>query len=250
MTDYQFNFAHNWPSMYDKEAREQKAKRIVKVLADYFGEDRLKDLTLLDIGSSTGIMDNILARSFKKVIGTDIDEGGVEYAKKNFKKENLEFYVKDAMKLDLPSNSYDIVVCAQVYEHVPDTNKLFSEIYRVLKTDGVCYLAALNKIWPIEPHYKLPFLSWVPKKLADLYIRLFRNLPEYPETLRTYWDLRKLTKKFLCVEYTEKILQNPIKYSYTGIIATNFFVKNFVKIGAPLVKFFSPTFFWLLVKKS
>lgn len=249
MKAYQYDFAHEWPSMYDKAAREQKARRIIKVLEDYCGKQQLKNLTVLDIGSSTGIMDNILAPKFKKLIGTDIDEGGIAYAKKKFKHPNLEFYVKDAMRLDLPSGFFDIVICTQVYEHVPDANKLFSEIYRVLKPSGICYLAALNKLWPLEPHYRLLFLSWLPKNMADMYMKIMRNKSEYEETLRTYWNLRKITRQFAYLDYTTKILQQPKKFGYGGIITTNFLVSNSTRLLAPLVKFFTPTFFWLLIKK-
>lgn len=250
MKAYQFNFSHDWPSMYDKNAREEKARRIIKVLEDYFGKNRLKELTILDIGSSTGIIDNILAPNFKKVVCVDIDEGGINYAKKTFKKPNLKFYIKDAMNLDLPDNSFDVVICTQVYEHVPDAKKLFSEIYRILKPNGVCYLAALNKLWPLEPHHKLLFLSWLPKNLADIYISFTRNKVEYEETLRTYWNLRSITSKFTYIDYTKKILQNPQKFGYNKVISSNFRIDYIVKLLSPIASFFTPTFIWLLIKKN
>lgn len=244
-----YSFAKVWPSMYDKAVREEKAGRIVKILEDYYSKT-LKNLTLLDIGASTGIMDNILANSFKTVTGTDVDTEAIKFAKKHFHRKNLFFFVKDAMQLDLPSDSFDVVICAQVYEHVPNVKKLFSEIHRVLKPSGICYLAALNKYWPIEPHYKLPFLSWLPKPLANIYIRRFKHLPLYPENLLSYWDLRKLTIKFTLKEYTQKILQNPTKFGYNGIIATNPLIRIIIWLLAPIAKFFTPTFFWILVKEK
>lgn len=244
-----YSFAKEWPSMYDQAVREEKAERIVKILKDYYGKN-LKNLTLLDIGSSTGIMDNILARSFKKVIGTDVDTEAIKFAKNSFHRRNLFFFVKDAMQLDLPSNSFDVVICAQVYEHVPDVKKLFNEIYRVLKPGGACYLAALNKYWPIEPHYKLLFLSWLPKSIANIYVRKFKHLPLYPENLLTYWNLKKLTNKFILKEYTQKILQDPAKFGYSGIITTNPLIRIIAWLLSPIAKFFTPTFHWLLIKKG
>lgn len=244
-----YSFAEEWPSMYNKMAREEKAGRIVKILQDYYGKT-LKDLTLLDVGSSTGIMDNILANSFKTVIGTDVDTEAIKFAKNHFHRKNLFFFVKDAMKLDLSDNSFDVVVCAQVYEHVPNANKLFSEIHRVLKPGGVCYLAALNKYWPLEPHYKLLFLSWLPKSIANIYIMKFKHLPIYPENLLSFWELKKITHQFTMKDYTEKILKDPIKFGYGGIITSNSFVGIFSWLLSPLVKFFTPTFFWILVKEK
>jgi len=230
--------------MYDFESRSRRAKRIIKTLADYYnGEENIKKLTVLDVGSSTGIIDSILAKNFKKVVGTDIDKSAVAFAKKNFKSKNLEFKVEDAMKLSFKNNSFDIVICAQVYEHVPNSAKLFLEIHRVLKKDGICYLAALNRLWPWEPHYNLPFLSWFPKQLANIYMKTTRSGDKYYETPETYWKLKTLTKKFHSIDYTEKILKNPTRFGYPKTPA-------FVSITSPLLKYLTPTFFWILVKKS
>lgn len=229
--------------MYDRESREERARRIVKTLADYFGEDKLRALTLLDIGSSTGIMDNILAPYFKNATGTDIDRQAIEFAKNNFQKRNLSFQVANAMKLPFKNNSFDIVVCNHVYEHVPNQNKLFSEIYRVLNPMGVCYLAAQNKLWPWEPHHNLPFLSWLPEIIANLYMKLSDKGDIYYEHPKTYWELKNLTRKFKTVEYTQKIVANPKKFGYYNPLII------FGQLLSPFAKYLSPTFFWLLIKK-
>lgn len=243
------SFASQWPSMYDRKVREQKANRIIKILEDYYGNGKLKDLTLLDIGSSTGIIDNKLATKFKRVLGTDTDGEAIAYAKKSFKKKNLTFSVKDAMKLELPDNSFDVVVCAQVYEHVPNAKKLFLEIYRVLKPCGICYLAALNKLWPIEPHYTLPFLSWLPKPIANIYLRIARRKNYYEENLKTYWELKKLTGKFKRLEYTQKILRDPTKFGYESVFNYPTPFVWIIGLLSPLLKHLVPTFFWILQKK-
>src|SRR5690348_11822844 len=105
MSDYQLNYASGRPHMYDVKARERRAIRIVKSLQEYFGKEEIKKLALLDIGSSTGIIDNKLSFNFKSVTGADIDEGAVKFAKEKFKKKNLKFKVEDAMKLTFPENS-------------------------------------------------------------------------------------------------------------------------------------------------
>ena len=52
------------------------------------------------------------------------------------------------------------VVCNHVYEHVPDAAALMRDVHRVLRSDGVCYFAAGHTLQLIEPHYRVPFLSW------------------------------------------------------------------------------------------
>lgn len=236
--------------MYDRHSREQKAQRIIKTLEHFFGKENLRKLTLLDAGSSTGIIDNILANYFRRVIGVDIDKRAVWFAEKKFRKKNLEFRVEDVMSLSFANNSFDVVICAQVYEHVPNANRLFSEIYRVLKPQGVCYFAALNRLWPMEPHYYLPFLSWLPKPIANFYVKILRGVDKYYETPKTYWELKKLTKNFDRIDYTQKILQNPQLFGYDDILKPHSFFAYAAWFIAPIARFTVPTFFWLLVKRD
>lgn len=246
---YQYNYASGRPHMYDMKSRIQKANRIIKTLADYYGTKSLSRLSVLDVGSSTGIIDNVLASKFSKIIGTDIDIAAVSFANKHFKKKNLSFKVENAMNLSFPDNSFDIVICTQVYEHVPNAKKLFDEIYRVLKPNGVCYFAALNSLWPIEPHYNLPFLSWLPKKLANSYLRLTGKGNLYYENPESYWNLKILTAKFERAEYTSKILRDPIRFGYDDVIPNRSIMSALAYLLSPVAKYLSPTFFWILIKK-
>ncbi len=237
--EYQNNYAAGRLQMYHKKSREQKAIRITKTLSHFFGTNNIKKLKLLDVGASTGIIDNILAKNFKEVIGTDIDKNAIKFARKNFVKKNLKFKDEDAMKLTFKDNLFDVVICTHVYEHVPSPKKLFNEIYRVLKPGGVCYLAAQNKLWPLEAHHNLPFLSYLPKNIADIYIRIFRNKKEYYEHPMNYWELKEVLKKFKINDYTPKILNEPKKFGYNN--------QN-IGILSQIFKYFTPTLFWILEK--
>lgn len=247
MNKYQHNYASGRPQMYEQKSRIDKAIRIVKLLQDYYQRNDLSNLTVLDVGASTGIIDNELAKSFKKVVGIDIDREAIKHAKKKFPRKNLVFKVGDAMSLDFTNSSFDLVVCTQIYEHVPDDQKLMNEIYRVLKHGGVCYFAGLNKWWPLEPHYNLLFLSWIPKKYANFYLKITGKGKIYYETLRSYSKLKELNKKFVIVEYTSKILKNTSKFGYFNL--SRFPVNLMAWLLSPLAKYFAPTFFWILVKK-
>lgn len=248
MNNYQHDYASGRPQMYEKESRKIKAIRIVKLLEHYYGKGEIDKLTVLDVGASTGIIDNELAKYFKKVIGIDIDKDAIKYANKKFKQRGLYFKVDDAMNLSFEDNFFDIVICAQVYEHVPDDRKLMNEIYRVLKPSGVCYFAALNKFWPLEPHYNLLFLSWLPKNIGDYYVRVLGKAKRYYETLRSYWGLNTLTNKFERIEFTSKILRSPKNYGFNNL--STFPINMIVWLISPLSRYLAPTFFWLLIKKS
>lgn len=237
------NFAKKWPELYNRKSRIDRANKIIKTLEDHFGKS-LKKLTVLDIGSSTGIIDSVLAKKFKKVLGIDKDKAAVDFAKKSFKSKNLYFKVADALNIPSKDNSFDIIVCTHVYEHVENPKKLFKEIYRVLKRGGICYFAAINWLWPIEPHYFLPFLHWLPANLANYYLKSVKKSAHYEESLLSYIGLRRITGQFKLYDYTTKIYRSPEKYGY-------FFNKSQKKAGqvfSPVLKFLSPTFIWILEK--
>ncbi|KPK22905.1 MAG: hypothetical protein AMJ61_16625 [Desulfobacterales bacterium SG8_35_2] len=71
-------------AMYKHQGRERKAKTILAVMQDFLGQTPLPSLSLLDVGSSTGIIDNFLADYFLKVTGIDIDKEAIQYAQKTF----------------------------------------------------------------------------------------------------------------------------------------------------------------------
>lgn len=99
---YQYNFSElNPDATYNRRGREQKAKTMVSVLQDFLDPD-LKSLTLIDVGSSTGIIANYLAAYFGKVVGIDIDRPAVEFANATHKKDNLVFIQADSLKIEMP----------------------------------------------------------------------------------------------------------------------------------------------------
>ena len=129
---YQNNFSEKfYKAVYGRQDRERKAKTVIAVLNDFVGTD-FRLFSILDVGCSTGIMANYFSDYFGQVVGIDIDEPAVQYARENFTKDNINFNMGNAMDIRYPKNSFDVVVCAHVYEHVPGADSLMTEIHRVL----------------------------------------------------------------------------------------------------------------------
>lgn len=94
--------------MHDKDSRIRKAATMVAILEDYF-DIPLKKLQVLDVGASTGIIDNHLANYFYSVQGIDIDKKAIEYANKTFQRDNLTFQEGDALSTTLPKRVFKIL---------------------------------------------------------------------------------------------------------------------------------------------
>lgn len=248
---YQHGFSEAHPEeMYNVGKRSQKGNKALAVLLEHLeGEGRdPAGLKVLDIGCSTGFMTRLYGLNFGEVVGIDIDGGAVRYAKRHNSMENIRYFVSDSMNINFEDESFDVVSCTHIYEHVPDSKRLISEIYRVLKKGGICYFAAGNRLNLIEGHYRLPFLSVIPKPLAHLYLRILRRGDYYYENHLTYWGLKRLVFPFQIHDYTLKIIENPEKYYATDMVWPNSFKQKIALLILKAAYFISPTYIWVLKK--
>jgi len=244
---YQHDFSASSPAMYDTDGRVRKAATMAAALDDYF-DVPLKELRVLDVGASTGIIDNYLAGYFGSVLGIDIDKEAIESAKKTFQRNNLNFREGDALSTNLPNESVDVVICSHVYEHVPNACTMMDEIFRVLRPGGICYFAAGNRLMWNEPHYNLPLLSAIPRPFAHLYVQMASKASHYHELHFSYWGLRKLIKRFELVDYTAKMIEQPEKFGVTYMIPPSSRKQAIAKVVTKFAFWLVPSYIWLLRK--
>lgn len=204
---YQSGFYNLSAGVRDRESRLRKAEKIAYVLQE-LGNYPLSSTICLDVGCSSGIITAALAPLFARTIGVDYD--GIALANiSSSAKERTSFVQGDVLYLPFADQAVDIVICAQVYEHVPNDKMLIAEIYRVLKLGGIVFFSGPNKLFPIEPHFFLPFLHWLPPRWADRYLRLFRRGDHYYERPRTLWGLQQLVKQFEVRDVTAELFASP-----------------------------------------
>jgi ubiquinone/menaquinone biosynthesis C-methylase UbiE len=98
--------------------------------------------TIVDLGSGAG-NDCFVARALTggtgHVIGVDMTEQMIEKANENVKKlgySNVEFRLGDIEDMPIESYSADVVISNCVLNLVPDKEKAFAEIFRILKPGG------------------------------------------------------------------------------------------------------------------
>lgn len=238
--------------MYNEKSRRQKGMKAVAVINDYLKKSNYapySNLFLIDIGCSTGYMTKIYGDNLGTVIGTDIDVNAVNYAKTHNTKDNITYQMADSMNLPFSNNCFDIATCSHIYEHVPDPERMISEIYRVLKPNGFCLFLAGNRFVLIEPHYRLPLLSVIPKPLAHHYLRVTQKDEYYYENLMSYWKLKKLVNKFELIDYTLEVIKDPLNFYATDMISPNSLKQKFSIFLLKLAYWISPTYIWILIKK-
>lgn len=147
------------------EAYREERPRKARVIADLCGDAIRNAERVADVGAGTGIIKRELeVVTDRNIVGFDIDMSFVVRPER--------MVAADALRLPVDDGTFDFVVLNHVYEHVEDQAGLFRELHRVLAPGGEAYVSAGNRLAVLEPHYRLPFLSWLPARLADLYVRL------------------------------------------------------------------------------
>jgi SAM-dependent methyltransferase len=245
-------FSERFPILFEPTGRLEKAEKIIAVLDDYFnGHAAAK--TVVDVGCSTGIMTRHFAASFGRVIGLDTDGVGVANGARlalqaGIGAAKLQFCGGDGCLMPLADDSVDAVICNQVYEHVDNQAGLMDEIWRVLRPGGACYFGCGTRHVLIEGHYKLPFLSWVPQRVADRYMKLAGKKGRYDVLLLSYRNLKILVKKFGVTDYTIDVIKNPAKYADSSRGPLRRWVETWpnwlLKTILPVI----PIHVWILVK--
>jgi len=184
------------------------------------------------------------------VIALDVDREGLKWGRRNHQQKNIEYLCSDGTDTALADNSVDVVICNQIYEHVDNQEGLMSEIYRVLKYDGFCYFGAGNRYVLIEGHYFLPFLSWLPHRLADIYMILAGKKGVYDVKLLSLGKLKSLTRNFWRHDYTNMIFENPEEFYADDVIKRGNIISRLPRRLFTMIYPLFPAWVWVLTKRK
>lgn len=179
--------------------RDVKARAIAGTLARAVGSE-LPRGAWLDIGCGSGELAAELARVVgpSAMFGVDPEpwERWRELADGTGALRFLQGGCEDLTAL-IGDAAVDVVVCNQVYEHVPSAQALLRGIHAVLRPGGVCYFAGPNLLWPIEPHVFWPFVHWLPRNFAQATMRALgsRRADELDAHSLDWWRLTGLIRE-------------------------------------------------------
>jgi len=107
----------------------------------------LEKLKVLDIGCGGGLLCEPLSRLGAIITGIDASKNNIEVAKLHAKEMNLNIeYIHAAPEnLDLKNNRYDVVLCMEVVEHLKDINLFIENCSKLVKKNGIMFVATINK---------------------------------------------------------------------------------------------------------
>jgi SAM-dependent methyltransferase len=231
--------------------RAEKAAKIIAVLRNYLSthsDAALAQLVCLDLGCGDGTIGREIGLQTQFVVSVDIDGKRVRCASEQ-KIDNTVFVQVDREgRLALADASFDLVICAQVYEHTLRQKDLAAEIWRVLRPGGICFFSGPNRLALIEEHYWLPFLSWLPQTWADSYVRLFNRHSHYDIKPLLYWQAERLFENFTIIDYNLQLLRYPAQFHMNSQLKSYGWLSQMPDIVLQSLLPLLPNFNWILVK--
>lgn len=100
---------------------------------------------ILEIGCGTGKNTSFLSQIGRSIQAVDFSQGMIGKGREKVRAENVRFSMMDiTQKWDIEEQSFDLIVCNLVLEHIRDLSYIFSEAAQTLQPKGKFFLNELH----------------------------------------------------------------------------------------------------------
>ena len=112
------------------------------------GTISLKNKKVLDIGCGGGILAEAMAKAGAEVTGIDLSERTISIAQEHASLQNLpidyKFISAEELAVQSPHN-YDVIICMEMLEHVPDPSSIIKACSLLLKENGFAFFSTIHR---------------------------------------------------------------------------------------------------------
>ncbi len=166
--------------------------QLKEVLA-WFGD--VKGKKFLDAGCAKGRFTKALVKRGAFLSGIDITENFINIAKENV--PEADFRLASVIDMPFGNNTFDGVLCIEVIEHIPDTEKAIREMTRVLKPSGKIIIIDKNIL---SLHYRYLIPTCLFKRIQEIRGKwMYPNDFLFREKYFTFGKLDKILRKYCSI---------------------------------------------------
>lgn len=138
--------ADNW---WDEKSKIYALYHLNKPRFEFFDRHATnwQGLKTLDVGCGGGFSCEFMAERGAIVSGIDQSEKCVQAAKNHASISGFEIDYRQGLAENMPydDNTFDVVICVDVLEHVADYKQVVSEVHRILKPGGLFFFDTINR---------------------------------------------------------------------------------------------------------
>ncbi len=138
----QFKPLHNFNPIRISYIKEN----IIKTFGLRSEDKILSGIKILDIGCGGGLLSEPMSRLGAEVYGIDASKKNIEVAKIHAKKSglNIKYFCSSPEKFK-KNFKFDVILNMEIIEHVEDVILFLESCSKLLKKDGIMFIATLNK---------------------------------------------------------------------------------------------------------
>ena len=130
---------------------------------------------LLEIGFGTGYGTALLAETAKHVEAIDYSAQALHFAQSRYKRSNIRFQQMNAEQLNFGNHTFDVALSSEVFEHLQGHETHVSEVARVLRRDGLCFIATPDPA-KSKGHNEFHTKEFPPEEMRDLMLKFFSQV--------------------------------------------------------------------------
>lgn len=125
---------------------------------------------VLEVGPGSGVYLPVLAGLADHVVATDVEDAYLRRLGQIVDDHpNIELVPDDITRSTLPSDSFDLILCTEVIEHIRDSPAALAEMHRLLKPGGALVLSTPQRFSPLEVTAKIAFLPGIIEVVRRVY---------------------------------------------------------------------------------
>ena len=106
----------------------------------------LEKVKILDIGCGGGLLTEPMRKLGAEIVGIDASKKNINIAKTHAKKNNLKIkYICASPDKFISNKKFDVILNMEIVEHVDDVEFFLKSCSKLLKKNGIMFIATLNK---------------------------------------------------------------------------------------------------------
>jgi 2-polyprenyl-3-methyl-5-hydroxy-6-metoxy-1,4-benzoquinol methylase len=140
---------------YDRLADRKRLDFITEAVTQRFSGE----VSILDVGCGNGVISRHLGKQGFKVLGIDVSAQTIEKARALNTAPNVQFEVLSAEQLVAQGQTFDVVICSEVLEHLSQPAALLKVLHQSIKPEGILIVTVPNGSGPRELLVTRPVLK-------------------------------------------------------------------------------------------
>ena len=177
---------------------KQRFQEGVELAASFHDKYKARPLHILDLGAGTGGVSAALAADGKhRVVAVDIVANEDLRAMRGA--VQVEQVIATADALPFADESFDVVLCLETIEHLPNAHASAREMMRVLRSGGQVMIttpARLRFLWKPDPHYQVRGLAALPDAMQRRVVVEKLKLTDSYDVQHLFWTAGGMIRMF------------------------------------------------------